>query len=142
MLLTSMRLDIHLKMIESAFTRVLGDSDSAHQWTHLTPVKQRTETINRFASVRCHVLSVGIECECMSEWGTDSDYRTNFQMVGVLYVERFYLSHYLLRPIYTVRFLLTIVACDFYSARCSRHEKIVYDFHDIKLPVATIVVGF
>ena len=48
----------------------------------------------------------------------------------------------LLRPIYTVRFLLTIVACDFYSARCSRHGKIVYDFHDIKLPVATIVVGF
>ena len=47
-----------------------------------------------------------------------------------------------LRPIYTVRFLLTIVACDFCSARCSRHEKIVYDFHDIKLPVATIVVGF
>ena len=47
-----------------------------------------------------------------------------------------------LRPIYTVRFLLTIVACDFYSAHCSRHEKIVYDFHDIKLPVATIVVGF
>ena len=41
-----------------------------------------------------------------------------------------------LRPIYTVRFLLTIVACDFCSARCSRHEKIVYDFHDIKLPVA------
>ena len=48
----------------------------------------------------------------------------------------------LLRPIYTVRFLLTIVACDFCSARCSRHEKIAYDFHDIKLPVATIVVGF
>ena len=45
-------------------------------------------------------------------------------------------------PIYTVRFLLTIVACDFCSARCSRHGKIVYDFHDIKLPVATIVVGF
>ena len=38
--------------------------------------------------------------------------------------------------------MLTIVACDFYSARCSRHEKIVYNFHDIKLPVATIVVGF
>ena len=37
-----------------------------------------------------------------------------------------------LRPINTVRFLLTIVACDFCSARCSRHEKIVYDFHDIK----------
>ena len=49
---------------------------------------------------------------------------------------------YLLRPIYTVRFLLTIVACDFYRARCSRHGKIVYDFHDIKLPVATIVLGF
>ena len=47
-----------------------------------------------------------------------------------------------LRPIYTVRFLLTIVVCDFYSARCSRHGKIVYDFHDIKLHVATIVVGF
>ena len=47
-----------------------------------------------------------------------------------------------LRPIYTVRFLLTIVACDFYSAHCSRHGKIVYDFHDIKLLVATIVVGF
>ena len=47
-----------------------------------------------------------------------------------------------LRPIYTVRFLLTIVACDFCSARCSRHEKIVYDFQDIKLPAATIVVGF
>ena len=47
-----------------------------------------------------------------------------------------------LRPIYTVRFLLTIVACDFCSTRCLRHEKIVYDFHDIKLPVATIVVGF
>ena len=48
----------------------------------------------------------------------------------------------LLRLIYTLRFLLTIVACDFYRARCSRHGKIVYDFHDIKLPVATIVVGF
>ena len=48
----------------------------------------------------------------------------------------------LLRPIYTVRCLLTIVACDFYSARCSRHGKIVCDFHDIKLPVATTVVGF
>ena len=46
-----------------------------------------------------------------------------------------------LRPIYTVRFLLTIVACDFCSARCSRHGKIVYDFYDIKLPVATIVVA-
>ena len=46
------------------------------------------------------------------------------------------------RPIYTVRFFLTIVACDFCSARCSRHGKIVYDFYDIKLPVATIVVGF
>ena len=32
-LLISMRLDIHLKMIESAPTRVLGDSDSAQQWT-------------------------------------------------------------------------------------------------------------
>ena len=38
----------------------------------------------------------------------------------------------------TVRFLLTIVTCNFYSARCSRHEKIVYNFHDIKLPVDTI----
>ena len=53
-----------------------------------------------------------------------------------------YPTKYALRPIYTVRFLLTIVACDFCSARCSRHEKIVYDFHDIKLSVATIVVGF
>ena len=51
-------------------------------------------------------------------------------------------SQTILRPIYTVRFLLTIVACDFCSARCSRHGKIVYDFYDIKLPVATIVVGF
>ena len=41
-----------------------------------------------------------------------------------------------------VQFLLTIDACDFYSARCSRHGKNGYDFHDIKLPVATIVVGF
>ena len=41
-----------------------------------------------------------------------------------------------------VRFLLSIVACDFCSARSSRHGKIVYDFYDIKLPVATIVVGF
>ena len=52
---------------------------------------------------------------------------------------------YFIRPIYRVRFLLTIVACDFWdfcSGRCSRHGKIVYDFHDIKLPVATIVVGF
>ena len=31
---------------------------------------------------------------------------------------------------------------DFYSARCSHHGKIIYDFHDIKLPVATIVAGF
>ena len=52
------------------------------------------------------------------------------------------LVHVTLRPIYTVRFLLTIVACDFCSARCSRHGKIVYDSHDIKLPVATIDVGF
>ena len=29
-----------------------------------------------------------------------------------------------------------------YDCRCSRHGKIVYDFHDIKLPVATIVVRF
>ena len=41
-----------------------------------------------------------------------------------------------------VRFLLTIVACNFDSVRCLRHGKAVYDFHDIKLPVATIVVGF
>ena len=54
----------------------------------------------------------------------------------------FHGTMHLLRPIYTVRFLLTIVACDFCSARCSRHGKIVYDFHDTKLPVATIVVGF
>ena len=33
-------------------------------------------------------------------------------------------------------------SCDFCSARCSRHEKIVYDFYDIIFPVATIVVGF
>ena len=45
-------------------------------------------------------------------------------------------------PIYTVRFLLTIVACDFYSERCSRHGKIIYNFLNIKLHVATIVVGF
>ena len=38
-----------------------------------------------------------------------------------------------LRPIYTVRFLLTIVPCNFYSARCSRHGKIVYNFHDIQI---------
>ena len=49
----------------------------------------------------------------------------------------------LLRPIYTVRFLLAIVACDFFCRmRFSRHGKIVYDFYDIELPVATIVVGF
>ena len=36
----------------------------------------------------------------------------------------------LLRPIYI------------YSARSSSHGKIVYDFHDIKLPVATTDVGF
>ena len=47
-----------------------------------------------------------------------------------------------LRLIYTVRFWLMVVACDFYSARCLRHGKIVYDFHDIELPVAKIVVGF
>ena len=52
------------------------------------------------------------------------------------------LLKHVLRPIYTIRFLLTIVACDFCGARCLRHGKIVYNFHDIKLPVATIVVGF
>ena len=31
-----------------------------------------------------------------------------------------------------VRFLLTIVACDFYSARCSHHGKIVYNFPQYK----------
>ena len=36
------------------------------------------------------------------------------------------LLKHVLRPIYTVRFLLTIVACNFCSARCSRHGKIVY----------------
>ena len=40
------------------------------------------------------------------------------------------------------RILLTNVACDFCRARCLRHGNIVYDFHDIKLPVATIAVGF
>ena len=29
----------------------------------------------------------------------------------------------------------------FYSACCSRHGKMAYDFHNIKLPGATIVVG-
>ena len=33
-----------------------------------------------------------------------------------------------------------IVACDFYSTHCSCRGKIVYNFHDIKLPLATIVV--
>ena len=28
-----------------------------------------------------------------------------------------------------------IAACDFYSAHCSRHRKIIYNFHDIKLSV-------
>ena len=45
-------------------------------------------------------------------------------------------------PIYTVPFLLTIVPCDLYSAHCSRPGKTVSNFHDIKLPVATIVVRF
>ena len=31
---------------------------------------------------------------------------------------------------YTVQFLLTIVACDIYSARCLSHGKIVYNFHE------------
>ena len=48
----------------------------------------------------------------------------------------------LLWPIYKVRFLLVIVACDVYSASCSHHGKIVYNFYDIKLPVAMIVIGF
>ena len=47
-----------------------------------------------------------------------------------------------LRPIYTVRLFLTIVARYGNSARYSRHGKIVYNFHDIKLPVATIVLSF
>ena len=38
--------------------------------------------------------------------------------------------------------MLAIVAWDFYSACCLRHGKIVYKLQDIKLPVATIVVGF
>ena len=46
------------------------------------------------------------------------------------------------RPIYTVQFLPMIVACDFYSTRCLRHGKIINDFHDVKLPVATIVIRF
>ena len=41
----------------------------------------------------------------------------------------------------------TIFAYDcrmrFFIARCSRHGKIVYNFHDIRLvPMASIVVGF
>ena len=39
-------------------------------------------------------------------------------------------------------FCLRLSHVIFYSARCLRHAKIVYNFHDIKLPVATIVVGF
>ena len=39
-------------------------------------------------------------------------------------------------------FCLQLSHAIFRSAPCSRHEKIVYDFRDIKLPVATIVVGF
>ena len=68
------------------------------------------------------------------------NFKFNFLSRGQLESES--IDNFFLRPIYTVRFLLTIVACDFCSARCSRHGKIVYDFHDIKLPVATIVVEF
>ena len=32
-----------------------------------------------------------------------------------------------------VWFLLTIAAWDFYSTRCSHHEKIVHNFHDIQI---------
>ena len=41
-------------------------------------------------------------------------------------------------------FAYNLIACNFNSTRCSRHGKIVYNFHNIKLPVhvATIVVGF
>ena len=39
-------------------------------------------------------------------------------------------------------FCLRLSHAIFYSARCSRHAKIVYNFHRIKLPVDTIVVGF
>ena len=69
-------------------------------------------------------------------------FRMNFLQIFKFGLEIFFFAVFSLRPIYTVRFLLKIVACNFHSARCSRHGKIVYDFHDIKLPVATIVVGF
>ena len=49
-----------------------------------------------------------------------------------------------LRPIYIVQYLLMIVKGNFYWV-CSftlHHGIIVYKFHDIKLPVATIVIGF
>ena len=51
---------------------------------------------------------------------------------------------YPLRPIYTVRFLLTIVACDFLwrALLASWKNRIQFPRYDIKLPVATIVVGF
>ena len=39
-------------------------------------------------------------------------------------------------------FAYTTVACYFCSARCSRHARIVYNSHDLKLSMATIVVGF
>ena len=48
----------------------------------------------------------------------------------------------ILRLIHMVQFLLTIVACNFCSARCSCHGKIIYNFHNEKLPITTIVVGF
>ena len=44
-----------------------------------------------------------------------------------------------LRLIYSERFLLTIVVCDFYSACWLCHRKIVYNFHNIKLPVARVL---
>ena len=69
MLLISVRLDIHLKMIESAPTACLvtvtllnnGPSNHAHN------ARKTAHSITRFASVRCPILSVGIECERMGE---------------------------------------------------------------------------
>ena len=46
-----------------------------------------------------------------------------------------------LRPIFTYDFCLRLSHAIF-IARAARHRKIVYSFYDIKLPVATIVVGF
>ena len=40
-----------------------------------------------------------------------------------------------------VLFLITIVMCDLYSMRCLPHGKIVYNFHDVNLHVAMIIVG-